>query len=87
MLQILSWIMDGMCDESTEVTEDANCFRDNEKPQRKANVHAFQAKGRPITNEEVHDTATKPVRIILTSPVRPLHVRPANIHCPSIMGR
>jgi formylglycine-generating enzyme required for sulfatase activity len=26
---------------------------DNEKPARKENVHAFQAKGRPITNEEV----------------------------------
>ncbi|GJC94227.1 DUF323 domain protein [Colletotrichum higginsianum] len=25
---------------------------DNERPARKANVHAFQAKGRPITNEE-----------------------------------
>lgn len=27
--------------------------RDNEKPKRQVNVHAFQAKGRPITNEEV----------------------------------
>lgn len=26
---------------------------DNEKPTRELNVHAFQAKGRPITNEEV----------------------------------
>ncbi|KAJ3944481.1 uncharacterized protein N0V96_006014 [Colletotrichum fioriniae] len=26
---------------------------DNERPARKANVHAFQAQGRPITNEEV----------------------------------
>jgi hypothetical protein len=27
--------------------------RDNEKPSRVVKVHAFQAKGRPITNEEV----------------------------------
>lgn len=27
--------------------------RDNEKPLRKVKVHAFQAQGRPITNEEV----------------------------------
>lgn len=27
--------------------------RDNEKPLRRAKVHAFQAQGRPITNEEV----------------------------------
>jgi hypothetical protein len=26
--------------------------RDNEKPQREAQVHAFQAQGRAITNEE-----------------------------------
>lgn len=32
--------------------------RDNEKPARQAKVHAFQAKGRPITNEEV-DCATE----------------------------
>ncbi|KAF3767773.1 hypothetical protein M406DRAFT_288979 [Cryphonectria parasitica EP155] len=33
---------------------DSNCHFgwDNEKPQTKAKVHAFQAKGRPITNEE-----------------------------------
>lgn len=29
--------------------------RDNEKPVRKARVRSFQAKGRPITNEEVSD--------------------------------
>lgn len=27
--------------------------RDNEKPARQEKVHAFEAKGRPITNEEV----------------------------------
>lgn len=27
--------------------------RDNEKPAREETVHAFQAKGRPISNEEV----------------------------------
>lgn len=27
--------------------------RDNEKPRRRTKVHAFQAQGRPITNEEV----------------------------------
>lgn len=31
----------------------ANDSRDNEKPQRKATVGAFQAKARPITNQEV----------------------------------
>jgi len=30
-----------------------DCCRDNEKPQRHAQVHAFQAQGRAITNEEV----------------------------------
>jgi hypothetical protein len=30
--------------------------RDNEKPARKAKVHAFQAQGRPISNEEVRRT-------------------------------
>lgn len=27
--------------------------RDNEKPRRRVKVHAFQAQGRPITNEDV----------------------------------
>lgn len=27
--------------------------RDNEKPAREVKVHAFQAQGRPLTNEEV----------------------------------
>ena len=30
--------------------------RDNEKPVRQAKVHAFQAQGRPISNEEVNTT-------------------------------
>ncbi|OAQ66057.1 hypothetical protein VFPPC_14279 [Pochonia chlamydosporia 170] len=33
-------------------TDDVDFGWDNEKPQRKTQVHAFQAQGRPITNEE-----------------------------------
>ncbi|KAB5572344.1 C-type lectin protein [Coniochaeta sp. 2T2.1] len=37
-------------DDATDVN--LNYGWDNEKPERKAQVHAFQAQGRPITNEE-----------------------------------
>lgn len=33
----------------------ADSVRDNEKPVRRAKVHAFQAQGRPISNEEVSE--------------------------------
>lgn len=38
--------------------------RDNEKPARVAHVHGFQAKGRPITNEEVRSTASHLLSIV-----------------------
>lgn len=39
--------------------------RDNEKPARKETVHAFQAKGRAITNEEVYpQTQINPKNIL-----------------------
>src|SRR5437879_612762 len=43
-------------------------FRDNEKPVRKAVVPSFQAKGRPITNEEVLSIifVSPSVRILIT---------------------
>lgn len=36
-------------------------IRDNEKPARKAKVEAFQAMGRPITNEEVRVSVLRSV--------------------------
>lgn len=38
---------------SFEATQLMFLDRDNEKPAREAKVHAFQAQGRAITNEEV----------------------------------
>lgn len=35
------------------INETSDCGRDNEKPPRKVVVPSFQAKARPITNEEV----------------------------------
>ncbi len=36
-------------------------IRDNEKPERKVKVGAFQAMGRPITNEEVRSSVLRSV--------------------------
>lgn len=50
--------------------EKLTSYRDNEKPRRKAEVHAFEAQGRPITNEEVSPGASPvplPSRIELTN--------------------
>ncbi|KAK8128249.1 hypothetical protein PG984_009357 [Apiospora sp. TS-2023a] len=54
----------GMNDPQDKLDSQGHFGWDNEKPARQANVHAFQAKGRPITNEEyaqyLYDTkATK----------------------------
>lgn len=38
-----------------------NYDRDNEKPARKVKVGAFQAMGRPITNEEVRASVPRSV--------------------------
>lgn len=46
-------ISDGELHSLDMTTVYINDIRDNEKPQRKTQVHAFQAQGRPITNEEV----------------------------------
>ncbi|KAI0478799.1 hypothetical protein GGR56DRAFT_342530 [Xylariaceae sp. FL0804] len=47
----------GLDDPENEVDSDGAFGWDNEKPSRRVKVHGFQAKGRPITNQEyMHDT-------------------------------